>query len=156
MWSGGGDYSSLHRLESEEKMMIKIEYKKDLILLKKHEISPIIAEYICDYFRLLTKENHTEDLTELGAIYFLERLEDEENYGLMGLTKPLEQSFPEFSELLILKKLNENKKILHSCFVMSNSYAISIFAEIGTLKNSTEEHLLSDSVTKEIKIREDN
>ncbi len=72
----------------------------------------------------------------------------------MGLTNSLENSFPEFAELLIFKNSLEYIKLLHSCFVISNSYAISVYTEIEILSKSAETNLMHDCVIKEITIEE--
>lgn len=125
--------------------MIKIEHPKDLPFLQYRNIHPMIIAYLSDHLGLLMKSNHCNDLSEIGAIYFLESLEDSKKHIELGLFNSLEKSLPEFTELITLKNSKESIKLLHSCFVISNSCAISVFAEIGILDKSTENYLLQDS-----------
>ena len=132
--------------------MIKIEYPKDLNTLKNKGFHPLITAYISDYFDMLTKVHRCENLAEIGAIYLLECVQDCKNHCEIGLSKPFEKSLPEFTEVLTIKNSTDKIKLLHSCFVISNSCAISVFAELGTIDKSTESYLLQEHTTLTIKL----
>lgn len=132
--------------------MIKIEYPKDLNTLKNKGLNSLITAYISDYFDMLTKVNRCSNLAEIGAIYLLEGSEDCKKYFETGLSKSFEKSLPEFTEVLTIKNSTDKIKLLHSCFVISNSCAISVFAELGTIDKSTESYLLQEHTTKTIKL----
>lgn len=127
--------------------MIKIECRDDLVFLQKKNINPIITNYLTDYYEMLIKSIHCNDLKEIGAIYFLESSEDIQKHTELGLSNILENSLPEFTECIKIKSKINEVKLLHSCFVLSNSCAISVFTEIGTLEKSTENYLLQDSIS---------
>lgn len=132
--------------------MIKIEYPKDLNTLKDKDFNPLITAYISDYFDMLTKVNRCENLAEIGAIYLLEGVQDCKNHCEIGLSKPFEKSLPEFTEVLTIKNSTDKIRLLHSCFVISNSCAISVFAELGTIDKSIESYLLQEHTTQIIKL----
>ena len=113
--------------------MIKIVYKEDLNSLKNNRIHFLITAYISDYFDMLTMINSCENLAEIGAIYLIESNEDCENYCELGLSNPIDKSLPEITEVLTIKNTTEKIKLLHSCFVISNSSAISVFAWKGNI-----------------------
>ena len=66
----------------------------------------------------------------------------------MGLSLPLKQSacFAEFTEVLTLRSPIQEVRLLHSCFVLNDSYAISVFME-----PETEHILLEDFTFKEVR-----
>ena len=132
--------------------MIKIEYQKDLNTLKNKGLNSLITAYISDYFDMLTKVNRCSNLAEIGAIYLLEGSEDCKKYFETGLSKPFEKSLPEFTEILTIKNSTYKIKLLHICFVISNSCAISVFAELGTIDKSIESYLLQEHTTQTIKL----
>mgnify|MGYP004466076513 CR=1 FL=1 len=132
--------------------MIKIVYKEDLKSLKNKGLNPLITAYLTDYFDMLTMVNHCHNLAEIGAIYLLESTQDCKNHSEIGLSKPIEKSLPEFSELITIKNSTDKIKLLHSCFVISNSCAISVFAKIGSIDKSIENYLLQEHTTQTIEL----
>ena len=80
-------------------------------------------------------------MTEFGAFFLLENREDSLHHTNMGLSLPLKQSacFAEFTEVLTLRSPIQEVRLLHSCFVLNDSYAISVFMEPGLLEPETEQ-----------------
>ena len=134
--------------------MIKIERPEDLCIFRdKPNIHPLIVRYLTDYLYFFLKEYHCPDMTEFGAFFLLENREDSFHHTDMGLSLPLKQSacFAEFTEFLTLRSPIQEVRLLHSCFVLNDSYAISAFMEPGILEPETEQILLEDSTSKEVR-----
>ena len=70
----------------------------------------------------------------------------------MGLSLPLEKATYEFTDRLSIIGKNEKVVVLHSCFVLTNDYAISVFAEPETLTAEIINNLLEDSTERIINI----
>ncbi len=135
--------------------MIKIERPEDLqILREKPNIHPLIVRYLTDYFYFFLKEYQCPDTTAFGAFFMFENREDSLRYTDMGLSRPLEQSISsaEFAEVLILRSTAQEIRLLHICFVLGDGYAISVFMKPGTLEKKTEQRLLRDSISKEVRL----
>lgn len=133
--------------------MIKIECPEDLrVFQNKPQISPVIVRYITNYLHFFLEEYHCPDMREFGAFFLLENKKDSLRHVEMGLSLPLEQSLPEFTDILHIHDLHQQAILLHSCFVLNDSYAISVFREPGVLKNSIEHVLLMDSSEKTINL----
>ena len=134
--------------------MIKIECPEDLrVFQNKPQISPVIVRYITNYLHFFLEEYHCPDMREFGAFFLLENREDSLHHTNMGLSLPLKQSacFAEFTEVLTLRSPIQEVRLLHSCFVLNDSYAISVFMEPGILEPETEQILLEDSTFKEVR-----
>ncbi len=130
--------------------MIKIEKPNDFEKMKN--ISPPILTYIRQYFQFFLKEYNCNDITDFGSFYVLDDEKDVLKYSEMGLHQPIAESPYEFSEELIFKSSNQKIEVLHSCFVLSDGYAISVFVQRGVLDSATEKYLLKESTKKEILI----
>lgn len=136
--------------------MIKIERPEDLRVFRdKPNIHPLIVRYLTDYLYFFLREYHCLDMTEFGAFFLLENRQDSFHHTDMGLSCPLKQSacFAEFTEVLTLRSPIQEVCLLHSCFVLNDSYAISVFMEPGLLEPETEQILLKDSTAKEVTIQ---
>lgn len=134
--------------------MIKIERPEDLCIFRDNpKIHPLIVRYLTDYLYFFLREYHCSDMTEFGAFFLLENRQDSLHHSEMGLSRPLKQSasFAEFTEELILRNSTQGIRLLHSCFVLNDSYAISVFMEPGILEPETEQILLEDSTSKEVR-----
>ena len=135
--------------------MIKIERPEDLRIFRdKSNIHPLIVRYLTDCLYFFLREYHCPDMTAFGAFFMLENREDGLRYTDMGLSRPLEQSISsaEFAEVLILRSTAQEIRLLHICFVLGDGYAISVFMESGTLEKETEQRLLKDSISKEVRL----
>ncbi len=133
--------------------MIKIERPEDLRIFEgKPEVNPLVVRYLTGYLHFLLKEYHCSDLTEFGACFLLENRQDSLCHADMGLSLPLEKAvcFAEFTEVLTLRDSSQEVCLLHSCFVLNNSYAISVFMERGTLEPEIEQILLEDVTSREV------
>lgn len=131
--------------------MIKIEHPDDLCIFQiKPQISPVIVRYITDYLHFFLEEYHCPDMREFGAFFLLENGKDSLRHAEMGLSLPLEQSLAEFTDILHICYFHQQATLFHSCFVLNDSYAISVFREPGILDDSIEHVLLTDSSEKTI------
>lgn len=67
-------------------------------------------------------------MTEFEAFFILENRQDSLHHTDMGLSCPPKQSayFAEFTEVLTLRSPIQEVRLLHSCFVLNDSYAISV------------------------------
>jgi|GEM_PF-2503478 len=125
--------------------MIKIENEKDIEALEKNPKSnKIVCRFLLDYIKSITSGYPEYTLKDYGAFYFLECQADSELHEVLHLSSPITQSLVEFSEVIIVQNGDEVIKLLHSCFIISNDFAISLFAEVGILDSSTEQHLLDE------------
>lgn len=134
--------------------MIKIERPEDLCIFRdKPKIHPLIVRYLTDYLYFFLREYHCSDMTEFGAFFLLENRRDSFHHTDMGLSLPLKQSacLAEFTEVLTLRSPIQEVRLLHSCFVLNDGYAISVFMEPGILEPQTEQILLEDSTSKEVR-----
>lgn len=135
--------------------MIKIESQEDLTKLDNKNINPLITAYIKKHYLFLIRQYKCLDLSQVGAIHWLESKEDLLLHLELGLSAPLEQSVFEFAELLTLQSATESTKLWHCCFVLTNDNAISLFvpADLLLLTN-LESHLKEDYTTRTIQIEE--
>lgn len=135
--------------------MIKIETEKDLELLKGNEsINPLTALYLQEYYQLLTREYNSTSLKDFGAIYVIENPVDCNRHDEIGLSSPLKQSahFAELTCCLTIRGKSNKVNLLHSCFVLNDSYAVSVFAQKGILEPEIEKTLMEDSINMEVEI----
>lgn len=132
--------------------MIKVEKISDIEELNKENINSLFAVYIQQYLQFFLNEYHCQNMSQFGAFYILNDKTDICKYKEMGLQKPIEESLSEFTEELIIKNSIEEIKILHSCFVLNDSYAISVFVQRGLLDFETEEYLFPKQKQKTIMI----
>lgn len=135
--------------------MIKIESQEDLTKLDNKEVNPLITAYIKKHFLFVCRQYKCPELSQVGAIHWLESKEDLLLHLELGLSAPLEQSVFEFAELLTLQSATESTKLWHCCFVLTNDNAISLFvpADLLLLTN-LESHLKEDYTTRTIQIEE--
>ena len=135
--------------------MITIENQEDLTKLDNKNINPLVAAYIKKHFLFVCRQYKCPDLSQVGAIYFLECKEDLQLHTELGLSSPLEKSVFEFADLLTLQSLNDSIQLWHCCFILTNDNAISLFAQAETLLlTSLESCLKQDYTTKTIQIDE--
>lgn len=129
--------------------MVKIEKPSDFDSLK---INPIIKAYLFDYLYFFLKQYDCTDITEFGAFYLLENEKDLEKHKEMGLSLPLDKAIYEFTDLMTLKGNSEQIKLLHSCFVLTNDYAISVFIEPKYINEAIRSNLLDDYTERTIEV----
>lgn len=134
--------------------MIKIENQSDLAKLNNNKISPLIRTYIKKYFLFLCKQYRSTDLSQVGALFFLEHKKDLSAYTKLGLSVPVELSVFEFADLLTLRSATESIKLWHCCFVLTNDNAVSLFAPTETLGANLEARLKQDYTERTIQINE--
>lgn len=102
--------------------MIKITEKADLKRLssypKAHKyISKLLEDLLCDYSEYCADCS----IRAIGAIYFMECLNDFEDYKSLGLEQSLKNTIVEWT--------NIQEDICIICVVISNDYAINIVCE---------------------------
>ncbi len=125
--------------------MIRIERKNDINTLNKSNTHWLIHKYITEYFELILNQNDCTDICEFGAFLLLEKEKEAFDYKELGLFEPLVDSLPEFTEIITLANGSEKVIMWHSCFVLSDSFAISVFADETILPDSIKEYLLQFS-----------
>lgn len=137
--------------------MIKIESQEDLSKLDNKNINPLITAYIKKHFLFVCRQYKCPDLSQVGAIFFLEDKKDLQLHSELGLSVSLEQSVFEFADLLTLRSATETTELWHCCFVLTNDNAISLFAPADTLLlTNFESCLKEDYTTRIIQIDERN
>lgn len=102
--------------------MIMVTEREDLKGLtnytKAHDyISSLLEDLLCDY-----KEYCADcSIRAIGAIYFMERLEDFKDYKALGLEQSIQDTIIEWT--------NVKEDICVICIVISTDYAINIICE---------------------------
>lgn len=129
--------------------MVKIEKPSDFDSL---DINPIIKSYLIDYLNFFLKQYNCTDIREFGAFYLLENEKDLEKHKEMGLSLPLDKAIYEFTDLLTLKGNKEQIELLHSCFVLTNDYAISVFIEPKYISEAIRSNLLDDYTERQVEV----
>ena len=129
--------------------MVKIEKPSDFDSL---DINPIIKSYLIDYLNFFLKQYNCTDISEFGAFYLLENEKDLGKHKEMGLSLPLDKAIYEFTDLLTLKGNKEQIELLHSCFVLTNDYAISVFIEPKYTSEAIRYNLLDDYTERQVKV----
>lgn len=129
--------------------MVKIEKPSDFDSL---DIKPIIKSYLIEYLNFFLKQYNCTDISEFGAFYLLENEKDLEKHKKMGLSLPLDKAIYEFTDLLTLKGNKEQIELLHSCFVLTNDYAISVFIEPKYTSEAIRSNLLDDYTERTIEV----
>ena len=130
--------------------MVEIRNENDLKKLKS--ANELIRAYITRYLQYFLKEYECADISKFGAIYLLENEEDTKKHKEMGLSLPLDKATYEFTDRLSIVGKNEKIDLLHSCFVLTNDYAVSLFAEPKILSAEINKNLLEDSTDRIINI----
>lgn len=108
--------------------MIKVTERKDLKSLSSYPkaydyISKLLEDLLCDY-----KEYCADcSIRAIGAIYYMERLEDFKNYKALGLEQSIQDTIIEWT--------NVKEDICVICIVVSNDYAINIVCERALYKH---------------------
>lgn len=128
--------------------MIKIEKRDDLEKLKSK--NPLIVKYLDDYLQFFLTKYECDSIVEFGAFYLIENKEDLQNYSIMGLSQAIDKSIYEFTNFLTIKNSTSQIKLLHSCFLLNNDYAISVFIPDEILDIETRKYLLEDSTEREV------
>ena len=122
-----------------------VEIKNINDLKKLNNENKLIQSYIKNHLIHLIKEFDCSDISSEGAIFFFESVEDCKKHNEMGLSLPLDKATYEFTDRLFLIGKNEKVELLHSCFVLTNDCAVSLFAEPATLNAEIINNLLEDS-----------
>lgn len=128
--------------------MVKIEKGSDFEKLKFE--NPLIVKYLMDYLQFFLTQYECDSISEFGAFYLIENESDLQNYSIMGLLQPIDKSIYEFTELLTIKNSTSQIKVLHSCFLLDNDYAISVFIPDVILDSKTRKYLLEESTEREV------
>lgn len=128
--------------------MVKIEKGSDFEKLKSE--NPLIVKYLTDYLQFFLTQYECDSISEFGAFYLIENESDLQNYSIMGLLQPIDKSIYEFTELLTIKNSTSQIKVLHSCFLLDNDYAISVFIPDVILDSKTRKYLLEESTEREV------
>lgn len=128
--------------------MVKIEKRNDLEKLKY--ANPLIVKYLDDYLQFFLTKYKCESISEFGAFYLIENREDLQNHSIMGLSQPINKSIYEFTDFLTIKNSISQIKLLHSCFLLNNDYAISVFIPDEILDVEMRKYLLEDSTEREV------
>ena len=127
---------------------IKIEKRSDFEKLKSK--NPLIIKYLKDYLEFFLTKYECSSISEFGAFYLLEDKSDLQNYSKMGLSQPINESVYEFTDFLTIQNSTSQIKLLHSCFLLNNDYAISVFIPDEVLDIETKIYLLEDSTEREV------
>lgn len=104
--------------------MIKITEKADLKRLSSYPkaykfISKLLEDLLCDYSEYCADCS----IRAIGAIYFMECLNDFEDYKSLGLEQSLQDTIIEWT--------NVKDDICVICIVISTDYAINIVCDVS-------------------------
>lgn len=128
--------------------MIKITSIEDLAKVESQDI--LLVKFLKLYLEDLIKQYECETLPKHGSLFVFESIEDIENHQQIGLSQPIIKSTYEFTDILILTDGIREIKVLHSCFVLNNDYAISLFIPYEMLDSKTRKFFLLDSTERHI------
>lgn len=128
--------------------MVKLEKISDFGLMRN--VNSLIRSYLFHYLYSFLDDYDCENITEFGAFYLLENDKDCLKYKEMGLSLPLDKAIPEFTDILTIKNSIEKIKLLHSCFVINNDYAISVFIKPKYLNKEVRNNLLDEYTEREV------
>ena len=128
--------------------MIKITSIEDLTKLEGQDI--LLVKYLKLYLKDLIKQHEYETLSKHGRLFVFENIADIEKHDEIGLSQPIMKSTYEFTDVLILTDEIREIKVLHSCFLLNNDYAISLFIPYEMLDSKTREFFLLDSTERHI------
>ena len=128
--------------------MIKIEKRDDLEKVKSK--NPLIVKYLENYLQFFLTKYECSSISEFGAFYLIENKDDLQNYSIMGLSQPINKTIYEFTDFLTIKNSISKIKLLHSCFLLNNDYAISVFIPDEILDVKIRKYLLEDSTEREV------
>ncbi len=128
--------------------MIKIEKRDDLEKVKSK--NPLIVKYLENYLQFFLTKYECSSISEFGAFYLIENKDDLQNYSIMGLSQPINKTIYEFTDFLTIKNSISQIKLLHSCFLLNNDYAISVFIPDEILDVKIRKYLLEDSTEREV------
>lgn len=128
--------------------MIKIMSIEDLTKLEGQDI--LLVKFLKLYLKDLNKQYECETLSKHGSIFLAENISDIEKHKEIGLSQPIIKSTYEFAEILTLTDEIREIKVLHSCFLLNNDYAISLFVPYEVLDSKTREFFLLDSTERHI------
>lgn len=130
--------------------MIKIERAEDLLELEKDStVHPLIVKYLKDYFFKLLRQYDTDSLKDAGAIYWLKKDANRALNNDRMKESPFIHRLPEETVKLLISTLNESIVIWYSCFVINNSYVISVFWEEEAVDDHTK-HVWTEDYTERI------
>ena len=117
---------------------------------KLNRLPPLISQHIQKYCNALLSVYAADTLQGAGGIFYLENKEDCRNHKELGLSRAISVSVPEYTERLTLKGKGQELQILHACFALNNSTAISVFAEPQNLDTATLTTFLEDAEEREV------
>ena len=128
--------------------MIEVNSPADYPMLNR--LPPLISQHLQKYCNALLSVYAADTLQGAGGIFYLEHKEDCKNHNELGLSRAISKSIPEFTEQLILKGKGQEFQILHACFALNNSTAISVFAEPQNLETATLNTFLDGAEEREV------
>ena len=104
--------------------MIRITERDDLKGLKSYPkaydyISALLDDLLCDYSEYCADRS----IRAIGAIYFMESIEDFDNYTALGLEQSIQDTIIEWT--------NIKDDICVICIVISTDYAIDIVCDVS-------------------------
>lgn len=96
---------------------------------KLSTISPLLVEYLNKYLSYLLELYDSNSLEEYGSLYLIEKASDWRLKGDLPFSRPFHRMMIESAEKVQIRSSQGHIFLWHICFVISNSYAISVFAE---------------------------
>ena len=118
-WFLNGYYAALHRLTNqEEKKMIKILNLQDIDKIPEKTVVPYVYSLITN---ILNAYDSNSSIESVGAVYFMENVNDLNNYQELGLYEPIQEEIFEY-----ICPVNEDYS--EGCIVINNDFAINIIA----------------------------
>ncbi len=137
--------------------MIRIDSKSDYLKLCSPSVSPLARRCLTEYVDKLLNDYSLPDLSEIGPVFFMQTQKDIGNYRAVGLHQPFDAALNEFAEILTLKGGGQQYRLIHSVYIFTNGYGISVFFPYDIVPEHTKAHLFEEwSGTKEIDYDKEN
>ncbi|MFT9057053.1 MAG: hypothetical protein ABF449_10625 [Ethanoligenens sp.] len=119
--------------------MKRIRGSRDIQNLRKwNRTYKQIAAYLEQYWMALERENTDFPPEGYVPIVLLERPQDAEQLGLVGIHAQYRHTFPEYVELIALE---DGVQLYNACVLLNNEDTINIFSIKGILDARTERFL---------------
>lgn len=107
-----------------------VDYKT----LRESRLPPVQQKIIHQYLSELFELYKIDTIEEIGAIYFIESLEELYNYKSFGMYEPFSADNTEFVDRIFLSKQNRQEaEYLLACFVLSADFAIYVISDKNIL-----------------------
>ena len=107
-------------------------------------VHPLVRQHIINHINGLLSEYGGCDLSEVGTVIFISTESELSDFKGMGLSRPLEEMQNEFAEILILKSSANEIRLIHTVFIISDSWRIDLYIPENLCPDTLREHLYKE------------